>query len=136
MKIRTIDVLAGILSKVNFYRWENKELKVALTKNYLGLRKIVKQASEDQSELVKKFQDDWKDEIAAVQEFRSKDKPVEGHEAYLKAEADGIEAINQIYDAEAQFWFFTVDMEEFVKELNGEITPEQVAILADNGLFA
>lgn len=136
MKIKTVDVLAGILNLVNFYRWENKELKVALTNNYLGLRKIVKQAQEDQGELIKKFQEDWKDEIAAVQEFRSKDKPVEGHEAYLKAETDGIEAISQIYETEADFAFITVDMDAFVSELNGEITPEQVAILADNGLFA
>lgn len=136
MKTTTVDQLAGILGKVNFYRFESKEMKVALNKNYLALRKIVKQATADQSEIVKKFQEDWKDEIAAVQKFRDVQKPVEGHEAYLKAEAETVDIIQNLYDAEADVTIVPVDMTAFVSELNGDITPEQVAILADNGFFA
>lgn len=136
MKIAIADQLAGILGKVNFYRFESKEIKVALNKNYLALRKIVKQATADQSEIVKKFQEDWKDEIAAVQKFRDAHQQVEGHEAYLKAEAEAVDIIQNLYDAEADITIVPVDMTAFVSELNGEITPEQLAILADNGFFA
>ena len=135
MDVRTADTLAGILDKVNFYRFEDKSLKVVLTRNFVALRRVAKQAVADQSELVKKFQSDWKDEIEEVQALRDKGEPIVGHEAYLTAEADGVEAITGIFDAEVDITLEPVALDAFVKELNGEVTPEQVAILEENGLL-
>lgn len=136
MKVVIADHLAGILrDHVNFYRFSNKEIKVALTKNYLALRKVAKQAASDQDELVKKFQEDWKEEIGPVQALRDKQLPIEGYDAYLKAEAEGVETIQALLDADVQIPLIPVDMEEFVSELDGDITPEQVAILEENGFF-
>ena len=138
MKVKTADLLAGIIrDHVNFYRFNSKDLKIVLTKNFVELRKVAKQAATDQAELVKKFQEDWKDEIAAVQTLRDKQLPVEGHNEYLKAEAEGVETIQALFDSDVQISLIPVNMEEFVSELDGDdITPEQVAILAENGFFA
>ena len=136
MKVVIADQLAGIIrDHVNFYRFSDKEMKVALTKNYLALRKVAKQAASDQDELVKKFQEDWKEEIGPVQALRDQQLPIEGHDAYLTAEAEGIEAIQTIYETDVQVPIIPVDMDTFVSELEGDINPEQVAILAENGFF-
>ena len=132
MKLSTINTIAGILSGMKLNKISDKKAKSALLKNYLALRKALKQAQEDQQEIVRKFQDDWKDELAEVEAFRKEDKPVVGHEDYLDAEVDANKAIRDIFEQEVDLTLSPVKMDVFVDE---ELTLEQLALLEENGFI-
>ena len=132
MKLSTINTIAGILSGMKLNKISDKKGKSALLKNYLALRKALKQAQEDQQEIVRKFQDDWKDELAEVEAFRKESKPVVGHEDYLEAEVDANKAIRDIFEQEVDLTLSPVKIDIFVDE---ELTLEQLALLEENGLI-
>lgn len=136
MKLSIINVIAGIMSSMKINKISDKEVKTALINNYLYLRKFVKEADEERKELVEKFQDDWKDELAAVDAFRKENKPVVGHDDYLEAERDATKAISDIFEKDVDAKVKAVPMDSFVSACgNEELTLEQIALLEENGII-
>jgi len=101
MKIETINTLVGILSGIRINRIADKAVKAGLLKDYLALRKVAKEAEAEKDDIVSKFQSDWADELSDVDAMRKDGKPVVGHDAYLDAERDALDAIGEIYAREA-----------------------------------
>lgn len=97
-----IDNLAEILGGIKINRIEDKEAKAALLKNFLALRKVAKEAEADRNEIVRKFQEDWADEIPTIEKFRKAGEPVIGHLDYLEAERDANKAIGEIFANEVE----------------------------------
>ena len=97
-----IDNLVEILGGIKINRIEDKEAKSALLKNFLALRKVAKEAEADRNEIVRKFQEDWADEIPAIEKFRKAGEPVIGHLDYLEAERDANKAIVEIFANEVE----------------------------------
>ena len=141
LKLYIIDQIAGILAGVKINKMEDKEAKSALMQDYLALRKVLKPAREDKDEIVSKFQEDWKDELAAVVKYRREEKPVVGHREYLDAEKDANKAISDIFDREVELELEMVpDYPLLNPELWGEnITIEQIfgsiEFLKENGII-
>ena len=136
MKLSTIKVAAEILAGVKLNRISDKKVKATLVNDYLHLRAFAKKAEEDNNELVRKFQSDWADELAAVNALRSAGKPVVGHDAYLEAEKDANEAISAIYSAEVDATPKAVKMDDFMASCGGEeLTLEQIALLQEGGII-
>jgi len=89
-----IITLANTLSVIKINKITDKGAKEALLKDYLIVHRIAKMVKADKDETIRKFQEDWKDEIDAVDAQRREGKPVTGHDEYLEAEADAIKSIN------------------------------------------
>ena len=128
--ISLVEILAGI--KIN--RIEDKDAKAALLKDYLALRKVAKAAEADRDEIVRKFQDDWREELPAVEKFRREGKPVVGHLDYLEAERDANKAIVDTFAQEVDIALVPVKMDA-ISAFSEDITLEAVAALADNGII-
>lgn len=136
MKLSTVNAIAGILSGMKINRITDKKVKTALVNDYLHLRAFAKKAEEDHNELVRKFQSDWADELAAVQSLRSAGKPVVGHDAYIEAEKDANEAISALYSAEVDATPKAVKMDDFLAVCGAEeLTFEQIALLQEGGII-
>lgn len=88
MKLSTAKVISDILLAMKINRIEDRAAKAQLMKNFLSIRKVVKEADNDREELAKKFREDWADEL---------ERPNKS-EAYLKAEAEANAAIVDIYE--------------------------------------
>jgi hypothetical protein len=131
MKINIINALCGIINSFRFDQLPEKDA-LALWKNYIALRKAAEQADKDRDEIVKKFQQDWKDELAAVQAFRDKKEPVVGHDAYLEAEKVANAAIGDLFSTEVDITLVPVKIEAF-KGI--ALTFEQLAFLSENGII-
>ena len=134
MKISTASSAASILSGIRLNRISDRDAKAALLKDYLALRKAAKGAEEDKNEIIRKFQEDWADELAAVQSFREKNRPVIGHLDYLEAEKDANKAISAIFSAEVDIDLVPVKMDA-VADFSEDITLEQIAFLQEVGLI-
>ena len=91
MKLSTAKVISEILLAMKINRLADKEVKAILTKDYLALRKVVKEVDNDREELSKKFREDWAEELSKT------DKS----DAYKKAEAEANAAIMGLYEKEA-----------------------------------
>ena len=128
--ISLVEILAGI--KIN--RIEDKDAKAALLKDYLAIRKVAKAAEADRDEIVRKFQDDWREELPAVEKFRREGKPVVGHLDYLEAERDANKAIVDTFSQEVDIDLAPVKMDA-ISAFSEDITLEAVAALADNGII-
>lgn len=129
--ISIVNILAGI--KLN--RIADKDVRASLVWNYVELRRIAKAADERRAELGKKFQEDWSGEINEVLALRSENKPIVGHDKYLESEKAANEMVNAIFNEEVEAKLRPVKMDEFVGAISEEdITFEQVAFLADNGI--
>lgn len=136
MKLADINVLVGILAGMKINRITDKKVKTALLNDYLRLRPHFKKANEDTGEIRKKFQEDWADELDAVQAFRDKRKPVVGHDAYLDAEKDANKAISDLFSAEVEVDIKSVPMDDFMASCGGEeLTFEQIAFLQESGII-
>ena len=135
MKLSDINVAVGILSGIKINRLADKRVKTALLNDYLALRPSFKRAKEDVEEMRAKFQQDWSDELDAVQALRDKRRPVVGHDAYLVAERDANKAIDDILSAEVDVDIKSVPMDDFINICGGEdLTLEQVAFLQQVGV--
>lgn len=134
MNIATVNLAASILSGIKLNKIDDKGVKATLLKDYLALRKVAKQADEDKNEIIKKFQDDWREELPEVEAFRREGKPVEGHKEYLDAERDANKAISDILACEADVTLVPIKMDA-VTALSEDITLEQVAFLQEVGLI-
>jgi hypothetical protein len=137
MKLSEVNVIVGILAGMKINRITDKKTKTALLNDYLHLRPLFKKANDDAEEIRKKFQDDWEDELGAVQAFRDKRKPVVGHDAYLEAEKDANKAISDLFSSSVDVDINSVPMDEFMTSCGGEeLTFEQIAFLQDTGIIA
>lgn len=134
MNIATVNLAASILSGIKLNKIDDKRVKATLLKDYLALRKVAKEADEDKNEIIKKFQDDWQEELSEVEAFRREGKPVEGHKEYLDAERDANKAISDILAGEADVEITPIKMEA-VTALQENITLEQVAFLQEVGII-
>ena len=137
MKLSDVNVIVGILAWMKINRITDKKIKTALLNDYLHLRPLFKKANDDAEEIRKKFQDDWEDELDAVQAFRDKRKPVVGHDAYLEAEKDANKAIFDLFSVKVEVDISSVPMDEFMTACGGEeLTFEQIAFLQEAGIIA
>ena len=126
--------LAEILGGIKINRIEDKEAKAALLKDYLALRKAAKEAEADRDEIVRKFQDDWAEEIPAIEKFRREGKPVIGHLYYLDAERDANKAIADTFSQEVDIDIVPVKLDA-ISAFSDDITLEAVAFLEENGII-
>lgn len=131
---RAIADIAEILGGIKINRIEDKEAKAALLKDYLAIRKEARQAEADRDEIIRKFQDDWKDEIPAIGKFRAEGKPVLGHLDYLEAEKDANKAISAVFSQEVDIDLAPVEMDA-LEAVSEDITLEQIAFLQENGII-
>jgi nucleoside-specific outer membrane channel protein Tsx len=134
LKLYIIDQIAGILAGVKINRIEDKAAKSNLMKDYLALRKILKSAQEDKDEIIRKFQEDWGEELAAVEKYRREKKPVVGHLDYLEAERDANKAIQDLFSREVDITITPVSSEAF-DGVSDALTLEQAALLQEVGII-
>ena len=133
MKISAASTAASILSGIRLNRITDKDAKAALLKDYLALRRVAKEADADKDEIIRKFQEDWADELRAVQSFREKNRPVIGHLDYLEAEKDANKAISAIFSADVEIDLSPVEISA-VADFSEDITLEQIAFLQECGI--
>ena len=134
MKLSETMIVAEILAGIKINRIEDKVAKTALLKDYLAIRRAAKEADDATGEIVRKFQEDWADEIQAVRSFREKHKPVIGHLDFLEAERDANKAIVDTLDSEVELDITPVKIEA-VEAVSEDITLEQIAFLVDLGVM-
>lgn len=136
MKSSVVNTLAGILAGMKLNRIMDKDVKSALLADYLVLRKQFKSWQADQQELINKFQEDWRDDMVAVRALRKENKPVEGYDEYLSAEADANAALQELMDSEVEVEIRPVKLDKFLASISEEdLNFEQVAFMAENGLI-
>ena len=135
MKVETINVNVGILAGIKINRITDKKVKTTLLNDYLALRPIFKKAMDDVGEIKTKFQQDWADELDAVEAFRRENKPVVGHDAFLEAEKDANETISDLLSSEVEVDIKSIPMDDFVASCGAEeLTLEQLAFLQESGI--
>lgn len=134
MKLAAINIAAGILSGIKLNRITDKDAKAALLRDYLALRKVCKEAEAEKDEIIRKFQEDWADELKAVQAFRDKGEKVVGHDDYLDAEKDANKAISDIFSAPVDIDLSPAKIEALI-DFSEDITLEQIAFLEDCGII-
>ena len=134
LKRNIIIALAEILAGMKINKVVLKGPKQALMMDYLALRKEVKKAEADREEIVRKFQDDWAEELPRVESFRRQGKPVVGHLDYLEAEKDANKAISDIFSQEVDIDLTAVPIDA-LDAVSEDITLEQIALLQENGII-
>lgn len=134
LKLYIIDQIAGILSGVKISKIADKEAKDALLKDYIAMRKHLKAASEDKDEIIRKFQEDWREALAPVDALRKEGKPVVGYDDFLEAEKDANRAIQDTFAKEVELTLAPVPFDA-IAGVSEDITLEQVAFLQDNGII-
>ena len=138
MKLADLNVAIGILAGMKLFRIADKKTRTALVNDYGELRPYFKKVRDDAEEIRTKFQADWDEELDAVQAFRSKGKPVVGHDAYLEAETDANKAISDLYLAEVKVNISPVKKDDFLAHCAGvadDLTMEQLFFLEDCGII-
>lgn len=137
MKLTTNNAIAIVntLAGMKLSRIADTEVRTNLVWDYVELRRVSKAADDRRAEIVKKFQEDWADEIDDVRNLRADNKPVIGHDSFLESERDANELIAAIYNEDVEVSIRPVGMDQLVGAISGDdITFEQVAFLADNGI--
>ena len=133
MKISIVNAIAQLLSGVKINKIDDKDAKAALLKDYLAIRRVVKDAADAKNELIRKFQEDWAEVLPAVQAFRDRNEMVVGYDDYLEAERDANKAIQDIYAGDVDIDLSPVKMEA-IMDFSEDITLEQIAFLQECGL--
>lgn len=135
MNIVIASTIVNILSRVKLNKIIDKDIKTTLVKDYLQLKSIVHKAEENKQELIKKFQDDWKEEIPKISALRKDNKPIEGFDEYLEAEADALKMINESFAEDVEVSLVPVDLDKFINAVGEEeLTLEAIAFLQENGV--
>lgn len=118
--MKKIEIINAVnaLSQLPINKIKNDKVKFSLIANYRRLRKVSKEIDEDRDLLVKKFQEDWKEEIDLVAELRNNRLPVNGHDEFIKSERDLHKKLEDILQEEIQTEGLTpVDMNELLKAI-------------------
>lgn len=134
LAIAEINAAVGMLSGIKLSRIADKEAKAVLLKDYLALRRVVKDADAEKSEIVSKFQEDWADELPQVQAFRDKNEPVVGHDGYLEAEKDANKAIIDLFSKKVDIDLSPAKFDA-IMDFSEDITIEQIAFLQECGII-
>lgn len=92
MKLSTAKVIGDILLAMRINRLSDKEAKAVLMKDYLAIRKAVKDVNGDCEEIARKFREDW------AEEFVKPDKS----EAFKKAQGETNADIMKLYERDAE----------------------------------
>ena len=134
LAIAAIASIEGILSGIKLNRIADKDAKSALLKDYLAVRKVVNEAKNTKGEIVRKFQEDWADELPAVQAFRDKNEPVVGHDAYFAAEKDANMEIIGLFSAKVDIDLSPAKAEA-IMTVSEDLTLEQIAFPHECGII-
>lgn len=81
MKVETITTIERVLSGIKINKLADRGAKAVILKDYLAVRKVVKETEAEKDEIVRKFQDDWKE---AIQDETKRD------DAFHDAQADTV----------------------------------------------
>lgn len=136
MKLTIANAVAGILSGIKINKISDKEIKSVLIKDYIQLKKLLKEAEEERQELVTKFQSDWQSDIFQVAALRRDNKPIEGHDEYLEAENDANKEVGEIFNRDVEVEIIPVELDKFISAIGDEdLTIETVSFLQDNGIL-
>lgn len=92
MKLSTAKVIGDILLAMRINRLPDKEAKAVLMKDYLAIRKAVKDVNGDCEEIARKFREDWAEELV---------KP-DKSDAFKKAQEETNAAIIELYEREEE----------------------------------
>lgn len=132
-----VSAITNILSGIKLNKIPDKDTKEILVKDYLLLKKFVKEVEGIKQDIISKFQSDFQDEIAEVDALRQKNKPIESHEEYLEAEKDAIKMINDAYAKNVEVTLTSVELDKFLAAVGEEaLTLETIAFLQENGVVA
>lgn len=137
MTFVVVNAVVNILSGIKLNKIPDKDTKEILVKDYLLLKKLVKEVEGEKQDIISKFQSDFQDEIQEVDALRQKNEPVEGHEEYLEAEKDAIKMINDAYAKDVEVSLTSVELDKFLAAAGEEaLTLETIAFLQENGVIA
>lgn len=125
--INAVNTLAGV--KIN--KIKNDKIKFSLIADYRALRKASRSIDESRQDVIKKFQEDFAEELEAVQKLRSEGKAVTGHDAFLKAERDVKKVLDQMAQEDCPVEGLTqVSLSDFVKNVSdADLSMEDIANL-------
>lgn len=136
MKISKINNVVGILGGIGITKLPDKQVKTTILNDYLYLRKFIRDAEDESTELSKKFREDWGEEMEAVETMIVKNEPVVGHEKYVEAKKDAEKMLRDIMDREVEVEVKAVKMDDFMNACKNEnLTLEQIASLQEAGLL-
>ena len=90
MKVEIVLTIERILSGIKINKVQDKEVKSALLKDYLAVRRIAKMVEADRQETIRKFQSDWKEALD------DKSKQNEDFERAKRDAADSLLAFERI----------------------------------------
>ena len=131
-----VGVLTSILAGIKLNKISDGETKYTLLKDYLVLRKITNEFEDAKTAIVQKFQDDYKDEIPKVIALRKENKPLDGYEDFVSAEAEANDFIETIAQTEVEVELVPVN-KKYLLEASGEdnLTLDTVAFLIENNIL-
>lgn len=136
MKISKINNVVGILGGIGITKLPDKQVKTTILNDYLYLRKFIRDAEDESTELSKKFREDWGEEMETVEALVAKREPVVGHEKYVEAKKDAERMLRDIMDREVEVEVKAVKMDDFMNACKNEnLTLEQIAFLQEAGLL-
>lgn len=137
MTLIIVNTITNILSGIKLNKIPDKNTKETLVKDYLLLKKLVKEVEGEKQDIISKFQSDFQDEIQEVNTLRQKNEPVEGHKEYLEAENDAIKMIDDAYARDVEVSLTSVELDKFLAAAGEEaLTLETIAFLQENGIIA
>ena len=135
IKKSVIYALANILSSIKINKLVDKDTKATLIKEYLQMKKILKDLDEERDEVVLKFRTDWEDELPKVAELRKKSEPVVGHDAFLEAEKDANDTLAALYATETEVDFTPIALDKFISAIGEEdLTLDAISFLQECGI--
>lgn len=127
MKNKTIITAIRILSGMKINKVSNPAVKLALLNDYIALKRAIQPAMEAKQEIVEKFQEDFREEIDAVNALRSAGKPVAGHDEYLAAEKDTDRILKQFDEEETEVILKKVSLDQFISSTKeSDMSMEQI----------
>lgn len=118
--MKKADIIGAVnaLAKIPINKIKNDKVKFSLITDYRAIRKASKAIDEDRDILIKKFQEDFKDELDIVAELRRQRLPVTGHEDFVKADKDLQRKLEEILQEDVDVpGITTVSLDELVKAI-------------------
>ena len=136
MKLLVLAGVGEILSKIKINKIADKETKTILIKDFLNIRKVLRNAEEERQDIINKFQADWFDVLPKVAALRKENKAVDGYKDYLEAEEDTNKLLTAIFNKEAEVEITPVELDKFITAVEDEgLTLEAISFLQDNGIL-
>lgn len=136
MKISKINNIVGILGGIGITKLPDKQVKTTILNDYLYLRKFIREAEDESSEVSKKFREDWGEEMDVVETMIAKNEPVIGHAEYVDAKKDAEKILRDIMDRDVDIEIKSIQMDDFMNACKNEnLTLEQIAFLQEVGIL-